>query len=343
MLLSRVLRRGFTLVELLVVVAVIALLIGLLLPALGKAREASRQGSCLANVRQLNTYISYYSEDSQGWFPAVMPRNQPMSAMWSQQWSYGGFAGFFNLRQIARPGTGSRHYQNPGLYYKRPASGTGSTIPDPNGKIPLMARYMEGSGDYQILQCPSDNLDGGENGTDFPAVTPDKIGGPARENALANHDGVTSSIPQNVIWYNISYVYVAGIRNDIKGRVTLFGDETNTWDSGNPNGGGFASQVANYKGTFRNLRDAADGGKGYDATDNHGARGGNFAFTDGSAEFVQNGGFQHGFKSGDRFAPHDLMFDMINVLHWNQSIPEVTIPNGAVRGKSGSNFVQTVD
>ncbi len=55
--------RAFTLIELLVVVAVIALLIGILLPALGRARESARTVVCLSNQRQLVTAWSGYALD----------------------------------------------------------------------------------------------------------------------------------------------------------------------------------------------------------------------------------------------------------------------------------------
>jgi len=64
-------RRGFTLIEMLIVIAIIALLSALIFPALGRAREGARTKVCLSNMKQLGLGFQQYVQDNGRRYPGA--------------------------------------------------------------------------------------------------------------------------------------------------------------------------------------------------------------------------------------------------------------------------------
>ena len=71
-------RKAFTLVELLVVIGIIALLIAILMPVLGRAREQANWIKCLSNLRQVGQAFMMYTNNNKGFFPRAGAGTDPL-------------------------------------------------------------------------------------------------------------------------------------------------------------------------------------------------------------------------------------------------------------------------
>jgi prepilin-type N-terminal cleavage/methylation domain-containing protein/prepilin-type processing-associated H-X9-DG protein len=150
-------KAGFTLVELLVVIGIIALLISILLPSLNRARETANRVKCSSNLRQIGQALLLYSNDNKGNYPKTVQRSNIAAA---------------NNQETATFGTcwrGSDPYSGAG------ATGAGAVGNRPQDNDVTAAIYMllrTQDITSEVFVCPSSNAekDTYEGGTNAPAT-----------------------------------------------------------------------------------------------------------------------------------------------------------------------------
>ncbi|MEO1237073.1 MAG: type II secretion system protein [Planctomycetota bacterium] len=162
---------GFSLIELLVVVGVIALLVGILLPALAGARRSAQRVTCSSNLRQLGLVFESYTQDYDGLFPSARPIPSPFPTLSTDPPL---FEVLDDYLDAGPPPDTNRVYLCPdddtvypraGMSYKYEPFLVGQTLPDILTRPFIERRGWDAS--YIRIASDFDGEDGPEGGSTF--------------------------------------------------------------------------------------------------------------------------------------------------------------------------------
>lgn len=162
-------QRGFTLIELLVVISIIALLVAMLMPALGQARNAARTVNCASNLHNWGIALNTYAHDHFGWFPPMhkaggvaTPDQQTVAMGTLLAEGYGLADGIQRCpTQTARQSDGSSLWGDQGSHYQFGyAMLTGYDLEEPGGHVPATPGVEAGKfGDVAAnLDSPTNSI-----------------------------------------------------------------------------------------------------------------------------------------------------------------------------------------
>jgi prepilin-type N-terminal cleavage/methylation domain-containing protein len=157
-------RPAFTLIELLVVISIIALLVAILLPALGSARQAAVMTQCTANVRSIGQSLHMYMADQEQYFPYSIYLENLTSGPWHyMDATLGRYMGGFGS---AAEMWDSDMWVCPAMKGERPDRTTSWGVYAPNG---AMMGYVASTGNYYGSSYSPGMIDSRFNGTHLNA------------------------------------------------------------------------------------------------------------------------------------------------------------------------------